>query len=310
MSYKGADYGLIPEAENQAKNTVLLLPSDEEDRYKPANTRIMQTLHLQQLVSLPSIAHDVGAEDAGTQVGGTVTVRKSHEKPAPEQPKGLRMRYKPIGVEDSDDPDANSRPSGAQKAPDFRVPTLAASSRSPKKRKHDEVIDPDTDDDISPTKKTAKSKPAGKSSGRVEMQEDARPTQENGTGSSLVNKSSKKEKHRKDHSTPKDPLSGRHVTTNGNGAEPSPSKKDKLTNPSIEIQSSSPKKQRRKHKTISSIDETPREVSSTEPTAKKQVVDPGQLSKKSKIPGETVEERKIRRAEKKRQKEAAEANSM
>lgn len=377
-SYKGADYGLIPELENQTKNTVLLLPSDEDDRYKPANTRIMETLHLQQLVSLPSIAHDVGAQDAGTQVGGTVTVRKSVEKPAPEQPEGLRMRYKPIGVEDSDDPDAKIRPSEAQKAPDFRVPTLSASSQSPKKRKHNEIIDPHTDDDISPTKKLAKSKPAakpsdrlgmqkdaqptqetgtnastggsieevaksnpaGKPSGRIGVREDARPTRENGTSSSSVNESSKKKKHRKDHSTPKDTLSSRHVTTNGNVGEPSPSEKDKFTNSSNETQSSSPKKQRRKHKTIPSIDESQHEVTSadgttvstqlqmptpvaskhdleprlangtsTESTAKKQEVDPGRLSKKSKIPGETVEERRKRRAEKKRRKEAAKAST-
>ncbi|KAG7006112.1 hypothetical protein G7Y79_00016g040970 [Physcia stellaris] len=378
-SHKGANYCFIPELENQTKNTVLLLPSDEDDRYKPANTGIMQTLHLQQLVTLPSIAHDVGAQDAGTQVGGTITLRKSIEKPAPEQPEGLRMRYKPIGVEDSDDPDANLRPTKVQKAPEFRVPTLSASSKSPKKRKHNETIDPHTDDDTSPTKRSAKSKsaakpndsrlgmqkdaqaaqeigtnastkgsnqemaesnPAGKASGRIGAQEDARLIRENGTSSSSVNESSKKKKHRIDHSTPKDTLSSRHVNTNGNVAKPSPSEKDKFANPSNETQSSSPKKKRRKHKTIPAVDESPHEITSadrttvsnelrmptpvaskhdieprlangtsTESTAKKQEIDSGKLSKKSKIPGETVEERRKRRAEKKRRKEAAEAST-
>lgn len=151
LSYKGADYGLISEAESQGGNLAVLLPTDDDSSYRSIGIEITKTLHLQQLVRLPSISHDVGAEDAGTQVGGTVSVRKPYEKPAPEQPKGLKMRYKPIGVSDSES-DSNHRPRKTQKAPEFRVPSAPSSSQSPEKRKHGDIEDRDADEHSSPRK--------------------------------------------------------------------------------------------------------------------------------------------------------------
>lgn len=66
------------------------------------------------------------------------------------------MRYKPIGVSDSDDSDTESRLRSVKKAPQFRVPGLPASSQSPKKRKHDESKHLDADDGMNPKKKSAK----------------------------------------------------------------------------------------------------------------------------------------------------------
>lgn len=331
---------------------MLLLPSDEDDRYKLANTHITQTLHLQRLVRLPSIVHEVGAQDAGTQVGGTVTVRKSIEKPAPEQPKGLKMRYKPIGVEDSDDPDANPRLREAQKAPEFRVPTLPASSQSPKKRKRDEIIDTGTEKAIGPTRKAAKSKQTAKPNGEVRLREDGRLNPENGTtlftGSppKTVAKSKPAGKPNGKVEEQEDARSSQENGTTSSSPkkqkiEPSPSQKDKLPDPTSETQSFTPKKQRRKHKTLPPHEVTnadgittqasiqssakvfpqpqmpiPVKRASEPPTAKeappdsaqkKHEPDPAksQLSKKSKIPGETVEERRIRRAAKKQRKQEA-----
>ena len=164
LSYKGADYGLISEAENPDENPVLLLPSDEDSRYRSGGTGIIKTLHLRQLVRLPSIAHDVGAQDAGTQVGGTVHLRKPYEKPVPEQPRGLKMRYKPIGVPDSDNSDVESSPRKAPKVPEFRAPGLPRSGQSPKKRKRNEATDIEVDEATSPKKKILKSNDSTKSS--------------------------------------------------------------------------------------------------------------------------------------------------
>ena len=149
LSHRGADYGLIAEAENQGSISALLLPSDEDNLYYRAATGITKTLHLRQLIRLPTISHDVGADDAGTQVGGTINVRKPAEKPAPEQPEGLKMRFKPIGVQDSDDSDSVVRPRATHKTPEFRRPQAPLSYQSPKKRKHHDVEPSDVDDNSS-----------------------------------------------------------------------------------------------------------------------------------------------------------------
>ena len=155
LSYKGADYGLIAEPENQGSISALMLPSQENNAYYHATTGITKTLHLRQIVRLPSISHDVGADDAGTQVGGTINVRKPAEKPAPEQPEGLKMRFKPIGVQDSDDSDSIVRPRATHRSPGFRRPQAPLSSQSPKKRKQDDV-EPGGFDDNSSSKKLGK----------------------------------------------------------------------------------------------------------------------------------------------------------
>lgn len=152
LSYKGADYGLISEPENQGSISALLLPSAEDNVYYRAATSITKTLHLRQLVRLPSISHDVGADDAGTQVGGTINVRKPAEKSAPEQPEGLKMRFRPIGVQDSDESDSAVMPRRTHKSPEFRRPQAPLSSQSPKKRKHEEVESSDVDGSSSPQK--------------------------------------------------------------------------------------------------------------------------------------------------------------
>ena len=152
LSYKGAEYGLISEPESQGSISALLLPSDEGSTYKPVVTGVTKTLHLQELIRLPNISHDVGADDAGTQVGGTVNVGKPYEKAAPVQPEGLKMRYKPIGVVDSDESDSNVEPRISRKAPEFRIPKAPLSSQSPKKRKHQDFEDKDANGHPSPKK--------------------------------------------------------------------------------------------------------------------------------------------------------------
>ena len=151
LSYKGADYGLIAEPEKQGNISALLLPLEEDSVYHQVATGITKTLHLRQLVRLPGISHDVGADDAGTQVGGTINVRNPAEKPAPEQPEGLKMRFKPIGVQDSDESDSDVRPR-THKPPEFRRPQETLSSQSPKKRKHVDVKPGHIDDSSSPQK--------------------------------------------------------------------------------------------------------------------------------------------------------------
>ena len=139
LTHQGAEYGLKSEPEGQNSNLALLLPSEEDSRYKSAKIGVSKTLHLRQLVNIPSLSHDIGAQDAGTQIGGVINLKKPHEKPIPTHPKGLKMRYKPIGVPDSDDSSSESRPRKAPKAPKFRRPSLATPSQSPKKRRRSDT---------------------------------------------------------------------------------------------------------------------------------------------------------------------------
>ena len=135
LEHRGATYGLVPESDvEQRSNRALLLPWTQTNTYQPSKTNIFKTLHLQQLVSLPS-----RVPGPANQPNRSTSPSDSCRKTPRQQPEGLRMRYRPFGA--SDDSDVESTPEPMPKAPEFRVPYPVKESSPGKKRKRHESID-------------------------------------------------------------------------------------------------------------------------------------------------------------------------
>ncbi|EHL02774.1 hypothetical protein M7I_1293 [Glarea lozoyensis 74030] len=95
-SKDGADYGFAKSSENdpeQNSGTILMIPSSTSEGYKTVSRPIDQVLHLRRIVSLP------GVNDSGSASSKATVPAK---KPVRQQPKGLKMRFLPIGFGEGD----------------------------------------------------------------------------------------------------------------------------------------------------------------------------------------------------------------
>lgn len=149
LDYRGAKYGLVPESEGeQANSRALLLPSAQTNDYRPSTTKIIKTLHLQQLVSLPS-----HALEPAFHPNRSASSTESYGKTPRQQPEGLKMRYRPFGVSDDSDLDSTSEPK--RRAPEFRTPALVEESSHGKKRKRpkSDVVDSNASSVVKPKKR-------------------------------------------------------------------------------------------------------------------------------------------------------------
>ncbi|KAL9580953.1 MAG: hypothetical protein Q9212_004185 [Teloschistes hypoglaucus] len=120
FSYKGADYGLIPEDEANQIEKVLLVPSHKDNDYRPASSSIDRTFQLQQIVKPPPIPHKPTNAPNGTVRAPTTLVKTIRQ-----QPEGLKMRFRPFGDESSSE---NPDP-----APRFKLPPVVSAARTTKK---------------------------------------------------------------------------------------------------------------------------------------------------------------------------------
>lgn len=152
LDYHGANYGLVPESEVEpASRRALFLPSNQTNEYQSSKTTIIKTLHLQEIVSLPS-----HALDPAIHPNRSPSASESYRKTPRQQPEGLRMRYRPFGV--SDDSDLESNSELVPKAPEFRIPAPVKENSPGRKRKRRE-----SNDASSNTGSTVKSKKRKKS---------------------------------------------------------------------------------------------------------------------------------------------------
>lgn len=135
LNFEGADYGLIAEAGDTETREMLLLPSAGGTEYKPASHPISKTLYLQQLIRPPDGLRGPGDLSSSTAIAD----RSRYQKPKPQQPEGLRMRYRPFG-DTSSDSSLNGSPKQAMQVPQFRVPKDVETASPPKKRKRDELL--------------------------------------------------------------------------------------------------------------------------------------------------------------------------
>lgn len=113
LSYKGADFGLVLQPKTRTAKKTLLLPSTETNEYRPVEVEIARTLQLQQLPPKRS-------SGSGATLTAATSKQRSRKKAPPQQPNGLRMRYRPFGVtEYSSD---ESQPDNQTHVPKFRRP--------------------------------------------------------------------------------------------------------------------------------------------------------------------------------------------
>ncbi|KAL8858397.1 MAG: hypothetical protein Q9178_005078 [Gyalolechia marmorata] len=117
LSYKGAEYGLMPEVDTGQKEKLLLVPSPEDNHYRLAGAQIEKTLHLQQLVKGPASTHR-----EGVLTNGATKAPKTHVKMVRQQPEGLRMRYQPFGYQSSSE--------DTDKASKFKRPPIVSAAHS------------------------------------------------------------------------------------------------------------------------------------------------------------------------------------
>lgn len=134
FTHEGADYGLVSEVQDQCAKKIILLPSAEANEYKSAVVGISKTFNLQQLV--PDRRHGSSAFKADS-----TNVTNKYEKPVCQQPKGLKMRYRPFGdTEDSSEQSGfESSSEQSMRAPQFRKPiSIETLSSSKKNTNHEE----------------------------------------------------------------------------------------------------------------------------------------------------------------------------
>ena len=144
VSHKGSDYGFAPEiSAGQATDHTLILPSAHSNEYRLSKITITKTLHLQQLITLPTraIAH--------SDIPASITSRpRTHVKVPRQQPPGLRMRYHPFGAPEDSDSDGSE-----STRPVFRAPQPVASGSPKRQRNHASTGNNEHAAQISPVKK-------------------------------------------------------------------------------------------------------------------------------------------------------------
>lgn len=140
LSHNGADYGLVLQAGAEASNRALLLPSSQTNDYELSKSPIVNTLHLQRLVTIPNRAYQI------VKLSNPTSKPPTHVKEVRQQPQGLKMRYHAFGASNDSDSDVSTE--AESKTPQFRAPDTPVQPN--KKRK---LFDIDVDSvQVSPAK--------------------------------------------------------------------------------------------------------------------------------------------------------------
>ena len=153
-SHEGSEYSVAFEpSTEQTSNHTLLLPSAQNNDYKPSRLPINKTLRLQQIVSLPTCILEPSAPP------NSITLRQqTHVKAPRQQPPGLKMRYHPFGVSEDSDSDSDMNVPAGPEAPVFRMPKPLEHGSPAEKRKYAAIDNCDHSARTSPAAKTKKQK--------------------------------------------------------------------------------------------------------------------------------------------------------
>ncbi|KAI9745974.1 MAG: hypothetical protein M1818_000655 [Claussenomyces sp. TS43310] len=93
LSHNGQDYGFVQNEVEDKRFSRIMLPDDLGSSYHLEKKSLDQTLHLQQMIQLPN---QLSPQVANAQAISKATVPA--KKPIRQQPEGLQMRFRPIGV--------------------------------------------------------------------------------------------------------------------------------------------------------------------------------------------------------------------
>ncbi|TVY46876.1 hypothetical protein LOCC1_G002795 [Lachnellula occidentalis] len=87
-SHNNYEYGFVKDTAEDKTYTKIMVPNSSDDGYQTVRKPIDQILHLQQIIKIPGM-------DGSTATSSKATVPA--KKPVRPQPKGLKMRFLPIG---------------------------------------------------------------------------------------------------------------------------------------------------------------------------------------------------------------------
>ena len=198
FSHKGADYRLREDQLGAEKTKMLLIPDKQGKTYTRTHLPVVQTFHVEQIVSVPNNATLSTAE--------TEKAIQKLKKPLPSKPKHLRMRYHPFGSADGE-PETLGYSSEDSEMEDvsFREPS-AATDREAKKRKRKSDIDGSKtrrESDAAgakgelPRKKVKKAHADAFKAGEAEDDDEGRGRTEKATGSKSSKKGNETSQERK-----------------------------------------------------------------------------------------------------------------
>lgn len=194
LTHKGAEYRLHEDQLGADKTKMLLVPDKQGKTYRRNPLPVVQTFHIEQLVSVPNNATLSTAE--------TETAIQKLKKPLPSKPKHLRMRYRPFGSADGE-PETLGSSSEDSEMEDVTLqePKGASIDREDKKRKRKSDIDgsktrPESDKVREkaelPRKKVKKAHADSKEASKADDEDDESDTR--GRAEKTTSKSSKKRK--------------------------------------------------------------------------------------------------------------------
>lgn len=125
LNYKGVDYGIPTESQQEHGAQALLLYNKETGTYQSAPVRNIPSYHVQELVSLPS----------GSLVPPTAAQESSNALPR-QQPKHMKMRFRPVGSVYGPPETIGTSSESEAEEPKFKFPERLKNQHEERKRKN------------------------------------------------------------------------------------------------------------------------------------------------------------------------------
>jgi hypothetical protein len=179
LSHKGVDYGFVESTETHNSERFLLPTKLDKtsDQYSSSSKRIARVLNIQQVVAPFNTSGEGSIQ--------TTAPTPPYTKAKPVQPKGLKTRHRPFGVEATDEEEEESQPA------QFRMP-VDAPRKEKRKASGEPAIDDVGQDPSSKAKKRKKDKAQSLSSQSLNGSSQVSQGANGVNGSSL----SKEHKHK------------------------------------------------------------------------------------------------------------------
>lgn len=143
LEHSNSNYDFMQDSTEDKTYTKIMVPKSSDDGYRTAFRSIDQILHLQQIVNLPGV-HEGIAPNKDSASKSTVPMKR----PARPQPRGLKMRFRPLGFgsgeignigsssESGSDVDMDAAPAVVRPDSEAKSKSKSEKYTPSKKRKH------------------------------------------------------------------------------------------------------------------------------------------------------------------------------
>lgn len=147
LSYEGKKYGIPADSihENDPEGKTLLV-YDESTQTYCTKTDHIQSFHVQELIGLP--------EEAAQSTAAAIETLRGYVKPPRPQPKGMKMRFRPVGSLPSGPETLGASSESESEEPRLKVP--AGEKEKERKRKHHHTEGDASQASAEPRKKSKK----------------------------------------------------------------------------------------------------------------------------------------------------------